>query len=223
MKELDKKNIINDIDALLFDLDGTLVDSMWVWKEIDFEYLKQYGATPPENIEQIIEGMSFTETATYFKEVFALPEDVETIKDEWNRLAWEKYTTQVPMKPGVMELLHYARDKGLKMGIATSNSIELVEQIVTVHDLKQFFPVIMTSCEVERGKPAPDIYLAVAAALKVAPARCLVFEDIVPGIEAGKSAGMRVCAVEDAYSAATREEKQRLADYYIMHYNEIAL
>ena len=81
----------------------------------------------------------------------------------------------------------------------------------------------MTACEVAKGKPSPDIYLAVAGKLGVEPSQCLVFEDIVPGIMAGKNAGMRVCAVEDTYSLHQTEEKKRLADYYIKDYTEIPL
>lgn len=107
------------------------------------------------------------------------------------------------------------------MGIATSNSRELVTSVARVHGLEQDFGCIMTSCDVGRGKPAPDIYLAVADRLQAAPKSCLVFEDIVPGIQAGKAAGMKVCAVEDAYSLNQKEEKKALADYYIRDYSEI--
>ncbi|MCL2254710.1 MAG: HAD family phosphatase [Lachnospiraceae bacterium] len=213
--------MLKDIDALLFDLDGTLVDSMWIWSDIDIAYLNRYNVTLPDNMQMQIEGMSFTETAVFFKEKFAIPDDIETIKRDWNMMAWEKYTKEVPMKPGAVEFLKYACEKGLKMGIATSNSVELVKQIAKVHGLNDFFSVIKTSCEAAKGKPAPDIYLLVANALNAEPERCLVFEDIVPGIIAGKSAGMKVCGVEDAYSAPTRDEKIRLADYYIYHYDEI--
>lgn len=79
----------------------------------------------------------------------------------------------------------------------------------------------MTSCDVGRGKPAPDIYLAVAGQLGIPPRACLVFEDIIPGILAGKAAGMKVCAVEDAYSLEQAEEKKALADYYISHFSEV--
>jgi len=214
-------NMLENIDALLFDLDGTLVDSMWIWRDIDIQYLERYGITLPDNIQLQIEGMSFTETAHFFKEKFAIPDDVETIKSDWNAMALNKYMTEVPMKPGAIDFLNYALEKGFKMGIATSNSVELVKQITAVHGLDNYFPVIKTSCEVAKGKPAPDIYLLVAETLKVKPERCLVFEDIVPGIIAGKSAGMKVCGVEDKYSDTTRGEKKRLADYYIYHYDDI--
>ncbi|MCL2051757.1 MAG: HAD family phosphatase [Lachnospiraceae bacterium] len=213
--------MLENIDALIFDLDGTLVDSMWIWRDIDVEYLKRYNITTPANIQLEVEGMSFTETALFFKEKFAIPDDAETIKSDWNKLAVKKYMTEVPMKPGAVDFLEFALLKGFKMGIATSNSIELVNQITNVHGLDKYFPVIKTSCEAKKGKPAPDIYLLVAETLKVKPERCLVFEDIVPGIIAGKSAGMKVCAVDDINSQATLAEKKRLADYYIYHYDEI--
>ena len=90
-----------------------------------------------------------------------------------------------------------------------------MENIADVHNLRDYFSSIMTACDVQKGKPAPDIYLAVAKELGVDPGRCLVFEDIIPGIQAGKNAGMEVCAVEDVYSAHVREEKKLLADYYL--------
>ena len=214
--------MLENIEALIFDLDGTLVDSMWIWRDIDISYLARYNISLPENIQYEIEGMSFTETAGYFKKRFLIPEDIETIKNDWNQMALHRYLTEVPMKPGVVDFLEFARRTGFKMGIATSNSVELVKQITAVHGLDNYFSVIKTSCEVKKGKPAPDIYLLVARTLGVRPERCLVFEDIVPGIIAGKSAGMKVCAIEDAYSIETRDEKKRLADYYIEHYDEIS-
>lgn len=201
--------------AVIFDLDGSLVDSMWMWREIDIAYLGRFGIPLPERLQADIEGMSFSETAVYFKERFALPDSLEQIKSDWNRMAWDKYTYEVPLKPGVKEFLQSCKEHHIKLGIATSNSRELVDNIAEVHGLHDVFDCIMTGCEVSKGKPAPDIYLAVAAKLGVQPSECLVFEDIIPGIMAGKNAGMQVCAVEDDYSVQDRAAKQDLADYYI--------
>ena len=107
------------------------------------------------------------------------------------------------------------------MGIATSNSRELMETIERVHGLTEYISCIRTGSEVQKGKPAPDIYLAVAASLQVDPAKCLVFEDLTAGIMAGKSAGMKVCAVQDAYSLDSDREKRKLADYYIEEFGQI--
>ena len=208
-------DMLKNTDAVIFDLDGSLVDSMWMWKAIDIEYLGRFGIPLPEDLQSKIEGMSFSETAVYFKEHFHIPDSLEKIKNDWNRMAWDKYEKEVPLKPGIPEFLEGCSKHGIKLGIATSNSRQLVENIVSVHKLRDYFSCIMTGCDVAHGKPSPDIYLAVADTLKVDPKRCLVFEDIIPGIQAGKNAGMKVCAVEDAYSLQEKESKQALADYYI--------
>lgn len=209
------------IKAVIFDLDGSMVDSMWIWRAIDIEYLGRFNIALPEKLQADIEGMSFSETAAYFKERFALPDSLEQIKADWNRMAWRKYEQDVPLKKGVLALLDYCKVHKIRLGIATSNSRELVETVVRAHHLESYFDCIMTACEVEKGKPAPDIYLAVAKALQVSPADCLVFEDIIPGIQAGLAAGMRVCAVYDQYSAYQDEEKRQLADYYTYDFKEL--
>lgn len=212
---------LDGIEAVIFDLDGSLVDSMWMWRDIDIEYLGRYGIECPSDIQAAIEGMSFSETAVYFKERFQIPDSLEEIKATWNEMARYKYLHEVPFKKGIPVFLETCRLRGIKLGIATSNSRELVEEIAKVHGLKDYFSCIMTACEVAKGKPAPDIYLAVAANLGVETSKCLVFEDIVPGIMAGKAAGMKVCAVEDAYSVYQRSDKEKLADYYIEDFKGI--
>ncbi len=211
--------IFRDKKAFLFDLDGTLVDSMWIWKSIDIEYLGRYEIELPEDLQSCIEGMSFSETAVYFKERFSIPDTLEEMKADWNRMAWEKYTREVPLKPGIREFLAFYRDRGVKMAVATSNSRELAEAVLAAHGLTELFDSVVTGCEVAHGKPWPDIYLEAAARLGVNAGECLVFEDVVAGIQAGKSAGMQVAAVEDEYSLYQSREKRAMADYYIDDYH----
>lgn len=211
----DKTPTLKNIEAVIFDVDGTMVDSMWMWKRIDKEYLEKFDIPLPDTLQAEIEGASFYETAVYFKEHFGLPDPVEKIMADWNEMAWEKYEKEVPLKSGVREFMQLCQKRGIKMGIATSNSRELLETIERVHGLTEYVTCIMTGSEVPKGKPAPDIYLAVARQLQAAPERCLVFEDLTAGIMAGKNAGMKVCAVQDAYSFHSDREKRELADYYI--------
>lgn len=215
--------MLKNVKAVLFDLDGSLVDSMWLWREIDIAYLGKFGIPLPENLQADIEGMSFSETAEYFKKRFSIKDDVEVIKNDWNQMAWEYYTNHVPLKKGAGVFLQYCRENGIRMGIATSNSRALVSQIVEVHGLSGYFDGIVTGCEVMRGKPAPDIYLEAARKCNAEPASCLVFEDIIPGILAGKAAGMKVCAVADEYSREQEEEKIRIADFFIRDYEELMM
>lgn len=207
--------------ALLFDLDGTLMDSMWVWDDIDIEYLGRFGHVPTKDMQRDIEGMSFTETARYFKQRYGIPDTVEEIKAEWNRLAHDIYAAQVKLKPGAYEFLQTVRAQGFLTGITSSNSRELIRACLASNRVQDCFDRITISCEVAKGKPAPDIYLSAAASLQVKPEECLVFEDIPMGILAAKNAGMKVCAVEDAFSSDQRGQIRSLADYYIRSYDEI--
>ena len=162
VKEKPLKKKIAGYEAIIFDLDGTLVDSMWMWRKIDIEYLGRFGIALPENLQNEIEGMSFSETAAYFKERFKLADSIETIKSDWNAMACDKYRNEVPFKEKAQEFLEYCKDLGIQLGIATSYSKELVESAAEALSLHRYFSCIMTACEVNKGKPAPDIYLAVA-------------------------------------------------------------
>lgn len=213
--------MLTNIKAVLFDLDGTLVDSMWLWKSIDIEYLGRYNIELPEKLEEKIEGMSFTETANYFKETFNIKEPVEEIKKTWNDMAWDYYLNKVGLKSGIMGFLEYLAKNNIIMGIGSSNSKDLVNVVLKKYNMIDYFTSIRTSCEVDRGKPFPDIYLKVAEDLNVRPEECLVFEDIPKGIIAGKDAGMKVCAIYDDYSKNLDETKRTLADYYINDYDEL--
>lgn len=207
--------------AVIFDLDGTLMDSMWLWADIDIEYLGKYGLELPANLQTEIEGMGFTETAAYFKERFGLPDPIEQIKSEWNRMAYEKYAREVRPKPGAAFFLRYIRSHGIKTGIASSNSRELIAACLDSNGMQGMFDCITISCDVPRGKPAPDVYLSAACSLGVEPENCLVFEDVPMGIRAGRSAGMQVCAVEDHHSMDQQQEIRSLANYYIRSYDEV--
>ncbi len=213
--------MLEHVKAVLFDLDGTLVDSMWMWKDIDVEYLKRYGRRLPSKLQKEIEGMSFSETAVYFKEHFQLPQSLEEIKGMWIEMAKEKYAHQVFMKPGALSFLRYLKEHGVRSAIATSNSRELLDVVVESLGLGSYIDCSMTSCEAGAGKPAPDIYLKVAKRLGASPLECLVFEDTPAGLMAGINAGIRVCAVEDPYAAGQKEEICRLADYYIHDFGQV--
>ena len=211
----------NLVKAVLFDFDGTLADSMWMWDDIDIEYLGSRGIALPDTLQKEIEGMSFSETAIYFKETFHLDDSLEEIKADWNRMAMDKYIHEVPLKAGVLEFLQLLKSDGIRMGIATSNSRELVDAALESLVIQDFFQTVTIGCEVAAGKPSPDIYLKVAERLQVRPEECLVFEDVPAGILAGKRAGMPVIAVQDNFSDSMTEEKKELADMYINDYNEM--
>lgn len=218
----ERSEILKDIKAVIFDLDGSLVDSMWIWPEVDEEYFVKYGLTKPEGFYEKMEGKSYTEVAQLYLDTFPqLPCTIDEIKQEWNDMTYEKYCTEVPLKPGAREMIETLYAQGVRFGIASSNSIDLVKAVIRALGVEQYFDSIHTSCEVRTGKPAPDVYLLAARDLQIAPEHCLVFEDVPMGILAGKKAGMRVCAVDDRFSKNLEEKKRSLADYYIKDYYDI--
>ncbi|MBR5268273.1 MAG: HAD family phosphatase [Lachnospiraceae bacterium] len=215
------KDLLDGKRAILFDLDGTLVDSMWMWKQIDIEFLERFGYDCPDDLQKVIEGMSFSETAVYFKERFEIPWSLDEIKACWTQMSIDKYRYEVPFKEGALEFLKYCKEHGIRTGIATSNARDMVDAVIESLHMGEYLDVITTACEVKAGKPEPDIYLEVAKRLQVDPTECLVFEDVPAGIIAGKRAGMQVIAVEDDFSKHMKPEKLELADGFIESYFDI--
>ncbi len=213
--------MLENVKAVLFDMDGTLVDSLWVWGEIDIEYLGRHGYEVPSDLQHTIEGMSFSEAAVYFKEFFKLADSAEAIQAEWIEMAKDKYAHEVVLKPGALRFLNHLKEQGIPMGIATSSSRDLLEAVLASLKLSDYMDYCMTSCEAGAGKPAPDIYQKVAERLGVLPEECLVFEDTVAGIQAGLNAGSRVCAVAEEQSLRWKDKILELADYYIESFDEI--
>lgn len=212
---------MENIKAVIFDMDGTLVDSMWIWKQIDIDFLEARGHEFHEDLQKEIEGMSFTETAVYFKERFQLDESIDELKVIWTEMAIDLYRHEIGMKPGATAFLEKLDALELPMGIGTSNTKDLVVEVLEKHNIMAYFKSIRTSCEVEKGKPSPDVFLKVAEDLGVEPEDCLVFEDTVAGAQAGKNAGMRVIGVMDEVSLPHKEELLEIVERYIESYDEI--
>jgi HAD superfamily hydrolase (TIGR01509 family) len=203
------------IKGVIFDLDGTLIDSMSVWDRVDHEFLSKRGIAVPEDLfADIEEGNSFIEVARYFKEKFSLADSIEEIISEWTSLVSGHYENDIRLKPGVNEFLELLKSKQIKIGLGTSNSLLLATKVLKANSVFDYFDAIVTGCKEIKGKPYPDIFLKVAEELKISPEACLVCEDVVAGIQAGKNAGMMVMGIYDSYSLADKEKICQEADYY---------
>lgn len=204
----------------IFDMDGTILDSMGMWKVIDREYLARFGKEAPADLQRRIEGFSVPETARYFKDTFGIPDSTEEIVAAWNEMAREEYLYRLQLKPGAEAYLRRLRGEGVKLGIATTNYRDLTEACLRRLGILDLFDAVVTSGEIEKGKPDPEIFLKAAEAMGVRPADCAVFEDLPAGLLAGKRAGMRTAAVWDAASASVDAEKRAMADAYAASWEE---
>lgn len=212
---------IENVQAAIFDLDGTLLDSLHVWEEIDEEFLQKRGLTVPDGYCECIASMGFLDAAAYAKERFHFPETPEEIVAEWNRMAIYRYGNIIQMKPGARDYLEKLRGQGIVLAIATALPKELYWPALYHHGIEGWFGAIASTEETSRGKGFPDVYLLAAKKLDVLPESCVVFEDILPGIQGARTAGMHTVGVYDACSGSTQGELKKLADVYIRSFEEL--
>jgi HAD superfamily hydrolase (TIGR01509 family) len=198
--------------AVIFDMDGTLIDSMRVWEKIDAEFMNGRGLDVPPDYFDEVAALGFRETANYTIRRFALPDAAEDLMREWSDMAAWEYGHNVPLKPGVREYLERLAEKKIKMAVATSSPLELCAAALTNNGIMSFFDVLCTAGDVERGKEFPDIFLYAAEKLSVSPGNCLVFEDNLKGVLSARNAGMSVWGVYDDSSKDHWDEIKRAAD-----------
>lgn len=213
--------LIKTKKAVIFDLDGTVVDSMWMWEDIDRKFFAKYNISLPDDYQKRVDGMSFYETALFTKETYGFPCSVEEIMNEWNQMAFDYYSNDVMLRECAHEFLDYLFCNNIKLGIATSNSTELCMEVLNKRGISHYFGTIITGDVCLNGKPAPDVYLKAAENLGVEPKDCLVFEDLYQGVQAGNNAGMTTVAIWGEYSDKSWNRISSESDYNIRSYKEI--
>jgi len=209
--------------ACIFDLDGTLLDSMGVWDQIDIDFLAKRGIKLPSDYMSAISSMTYHEAAAYTIKRFALPDSVDGLNREWNDMAAYAYGSTVRMKPHAKEYLTALRDRGVKLAVATSLFPDLCDSVLRNNGIDNLFHVICNTNELGCGKSRPDVFLIAAEKIGVTPGDCLVFEDILTAVKTAKSAGMDVCAVYDRTSENNWEEIKKTADYAIVDFRDAPL
>jgi len=208
--------------AVIFDLDGTLIDSMGIWTQVDVEFLQRRNISVPDDLfKDMKEGNSFIEVAEYFIQKFALQDSPQEIMDEWTEMVAEHYRKDVKLKSGAKEFLDFLEQNKIKMGIGTSNNEHLTEIVLKANGINKYFDSIVIGKEEIKGKPFPDIYLKVASELNIKPNDCLVIEDVLVGVQAAKNAGMTVFAIYDEFSEPDKDEIKKIADRYVGNFNQI--
>ena len=186
------------IQAVVFDLDGVLIDSEQVWDEARRGLAAERGRPWPEAASRDMMGMSSPEWSAYMHEAVGLPEAPEEISAEVVRRLEEIYRERLPLLPGAPEAVERLAGRW-PLGVASSSNRELIDLVLELSGLDRHFKATVSSEEVDRGKPAPDVYLETAERLGVRPERCAAVEDSEKGILSAKAAGMRVLAIPNPH------------------------
>ena len=206
---------MDKIKGAIFDLDGTLFDSLWVWAEIDKRFLAKRGFEVPPDYQQAIAAMGFRLTAEYTIRRFGLDEMPEDLMNEWMDMSRDIYAHEIMLKPMAKEFLFKLYNKGVKLGVATSSSPDLYIPALKNNGVYELFSVLMDTSET-RGKDFPDVYLAVAERMGLSPSECAVFEDLPIALRSAKSGGFKTVAIIEHYEA-----EEQFADYIIKGYDEL--
>lgn len=186
------------IEAVVFDMDGVIVDSEQVWDDVREEYVRETGGTYTASATRDMMGMSSVEWSRYMAAELGIPGSPQEINAEIVRRMLARYGEAPPLIDGAVGAVRMAASRW-PLAIASSSNPELIEVVLRAAELRELFPVTVSSQEVARGKPAPDVYLEAASRLAVEPGRCVAVEDSHNGIRSAKAAGMRVVAVPNPH------------------------
>ncbi|WP_302549648.1 HAD family hydrolase [Eubacterium ventriosum] len=218
---MNRENWLKNIEGAVFDLDGTLLDSSWVWEKVDEKFLGDRGFQVPDDYVDEISPLGAERAAVYTIERFGLNEDKDDIVREWIEMAKKEYATEVVCKPYAKEFLEELQKLNIKMAVATSSDRELFMKTLEREGILKYFQKIVTVDEVERGKGYPDIYEEAARRIKVNPHKCLVFEDILAGVTGASLGEFNVVAVFDEKSKHNWEKIKSISKYSINDYKEL--
>ena len=199
--------------AAIFDLDGTVLDSLSVWRHVDDRFFGARGIWTPEDYDRKVSGMSFMETVAYTLRRFDLPDSPESVVAEWTALARDEYAHHVDLVPGAREYLRALKRSGVRLAAATANRAELFMPALEHLGIAELFEAIVTTGDVgDKNKADGALFLLAAQKLGAVPRDCAVFEDTLQGVLGARAAGMKVYAVRSIACAHNLCEIDALAD-----------
>ena len=206
---------------LIFDMDGTLIDSNGIWREVDEAFLNRHGYPYTQEYYEGVAHTIFPLAAVFTKEYCHLEESTEEIMAQWMEMAGNAYAEKVPVKPGVVEYLAQCKHKGERMIVLTSSVPEHCYAALTHLGLIDYFEKVIFAQELNMEKRNPEIFHAAARMMGVPEAECTVFDDSVEACRGAKAAGMKAIGVYDAFFAQTEAEMRQLCDGYIRSFEEL--
>ena len=207
------------IKGAIFDLDGTLLDSMFIWDTIGEEYLRSIGKEPHEDLKETFMTLTLEEAAEYYREHYGVTLSVKKIVDGVNAMVEQTYRTKVTLKPGISEYLAWLKENGVRMCVATVTDRYLVEETLDRLGVRHYFSEIFTCAEVGFGKDKPVIYQKALEHLETEKSDTYVFEDLPFALNTAKTDGFPTVGVYDRHEVH-QDELKELADYYVLNFTD---
>ena len=202
----------------IFDMDGTLIDSMVFWKNLATEYLTSKGILQiPADILEQIKPMTMSESAALFRREFGLTGDVEA---QMNEMMEDHYRNDIPLKPGAWEYLENLHRQGVRMCVASATAEHLMESCLTRLGVRQYFEFLLSCETVGAGKRSPLVYHESARRLGTAPGEIAVYEDALYAVQTAKAAGFHVVGVYDDSAADSWQAIEQESDEVILNWEE---
>lgn len=208
-------------NGIIFDLDGTILDSMPAWENIDREFLAEHDIPAPDGLSERMKTLGFVESASYLVKAFNLPLKPEQVMQRIRELVDRKYRFEIGLKPFVEEFLEEQKNLGTALCVATATFLPLAEVALERLGIAHYFKFAISCAEVGSGKDEPEIYLKAADRLGLPVHEIAVFEDALHCIKTAKTAGFRVVAVYDRSSEFDKAKILPLCDKYIESYEEL--
>ena len=214
---------LNDrrFDAVIFDMDGTLIDSTSLWHEIDVKFFAKRGMELPNDYAQNIVHLGLKEAARFTKEHYHIEESEQEIMDEWHQMSIDMYANDVELKDGALEILEFFKERNIPMAIATANDDTLYMPCIKRLGLDKYFDHIADVNNVKEGKHSARIYEYLAEQMHVDKDRVLVFEDMPTCVKTAFKAGFLTVAVYDKASEKYDNEKKANSALFINNFSEI--
>ncbi len=203
------------IQAVIFDVDGVLFDSMWMWDELDEKYLRSLGLEMREETTKAVSKMSFEEAADYLRVEYRLDLTVEEIVGQIQDMVRNFYYQEVTLKAGVRRMLENLTRRGIPAVIASASDLDMLEHALTRCQIRPMIKKVFTCSEVGAGKTRPDVFLAAAEYLGVQPEHCLIVEDSLHAIETAIQAGFVTAGVYDESSRLEQDDIRNQVTYYV--------
>ena len=207
------------IKGAIFDLDGTLLDSMFIWDTIGEDYLRSLGKEPHEDLKETFMTLTLEEAAEYYREHYGVTLSVKEIVDGVNAMVEGIYRTKVTLKPGISEYLAWLKENGVRTCVATVTDRYLVEETLERLGVRHYFSEIFTCAEVGFGKDKPVIYQKALEHLGTEKSDTYVFEDMLFALNTAKTDGFPTVGVYDRHEVH-QDELKELADYYVLDFTD---